>query len=57
MTLTCVNILQFLFENVRSRLYSSSAVVAPWIWLQFVAEVLRKVIKNNPAIGWKETTV
>lgn len=57
MTLTCINILQFLFEHVRDRLYSSSAVAASWRRLQFVAEVTWKNIKTKTAVGLKQTIV
>jgi hypothetical protein len=57
MTLIRINILPFLFYSEHSRLYRSSAFVAPWIWLQFVAEVLCVSITTNPAIGWKQTNV
>lgn len=43
-----------LVEHVRNRLCSSSVVVAPWRWLQFVADVIWKSIKTKTAIGWKQ---
>jgi len=50
MSLTCINILPFKFDDLQSNIFMSSTLVAPYRWLQFAAETCNS-IKTNCATG------